>query len=568
MRASSAAAVLLLGLSGAATAKDVLLHRPSTVPKGWRKTKGSVDRSSVWAVHVGIKRSNTEKLTEKLMAVSDPRSPEYLQHLTWKEAGEMFRPAQSSIDTVLGFMKEVNASQVELHPHGDRVKAMLTAAQLEAATGGVFEQFADETGRVIERVTNGVRLPAAVASVVDTFSGFHGFPLGRRVKNMTAGGDLRAAAEPAVNPTKINEIHKIPTVKANKKNIQAIAQFQGQYVSPTDLSSFCTKYKPGSDKTCEIAKFVGSNEPGEPGIESMLDTEYIMGLGQGVETWVFSYPDFDFCGDLLTFGGDVTKQTPHPFSVSVSYGSQKIDFCDSNTISRLSEDVQMMGTMGVTMMISSGDDGSGHESRQGVNSGKVSPSFPASIPYATAVGSTYFVSGTSGTQEATTQFGSGGGFSYDYDAPSYQTDAIATYLKGTNKPEDGLSYATGGRGTPDVSLLGEQFAVIANGRTEAVGGTSASSPSFAAIVSLLNNKCLDASGKTLGFANPLFYQNADAFTDVTKGTSGIGENSATGVWKATKGWDAATGLGFPDFPSLATVVENSCKAAAARERQQ
>jgi len=293
----------------------------------------------------------------------------------------------------------------------------------------------------------------------------------------------------------------------------------------------------------------------------MLDTEYIMGLGQGTETWVFSYPDFDFCGDLLTFGGDVTANSTHPFSVSVSYGSQKIDFCDSNTITRLSEDVQKMGTMGVTMMISSGDDGSGHSSRQGTNDGKVSPSFPASIPWATAVGSTYFVSGTSGAQEATTQFGSGGGFSYDYTAPDWQTDAIAAYLKKTNKPEDDLTYAKNGRGSPDVSLLGEQFAVIANGRTEAVGGTSASSPSFAAVVTLLNNICLNAGGKTLGFANPLFYQNADAFTDVTQGTSGIGSNAATGVWKAEKGWDAATGLGFPNFKALSAVVQKQCSSA-------
>jgi len=567
MRGSSAAAVLLLGLSGAATANEVLLHRPSTVPKGWRRTKGGVDRSSVYAVQMGIKRSNAEKLTEKLMAVSDPRSPTYLQHLTWKEAGEIYRPAQSSIDTVLGWLNQVNASEVELHAHGDRVQAALTAAQLEAATGGAFEQYADESGRVIQRVTNGVRLPAAVASVVDTFTGFHGFPLSRKVLKMTPAGGFQAGAEPAVNPTKINEIHKIPEVKANSKNIQAIAQFQGQYVSPTDLSNFCKKYAPNKEK-CVIKKFVGSNEPGSPGIESMLDTEYIMGLGQGTETWVYSYPDFDFCGDLLTFGGDVTKQTPHPFSVSVSYGSQKLDFCDNNTITRLSDDVKKMGTMGVTMMISSGDDGSGHESRQGVNAGKVSPSFPASIPWATAVGATYFVSGTSGEQEASAQFGSGGGFSYDYEAPSYQTDAIAAYLAKTDKPKEDLTYATGGRGSPDVSLLGEQFAVIANGQTEAVGGTSASSPSFAAIVSLLNNVCLNAGGKTLGFANPLFYQNAAAFTDVTKGTSAIGENAAAGVWKAEKGWDAATGLGFPNYPELAKVVKTSCAAAAAREREQ
>merc|ERR1712110_1405329 len=38
----------------------------------------------------------------------------------------------------------------------------------------------------------------------------------------------------------------------------------------------------------------------------------------------------------------------------------------------------------------------GGVSRQGSNNGKLSPSFPASVPYALAVGSTFFESGLSG----------------------------------------------------------------------------------------------------------------------------------------------------------------------------
>merc|ERR1711862_622887 len=103
-------------------------------------------------------------------------------------------------------------------------------------------------------------------------------------------------------------------------------------------------------------------------------------------------------------------------------------FCDSSTTTRLSEDVQKLGAMGITVVIAPGDDGSGGISRQGSNNGKLSPSFPASIPYALAVGSTFFDSGLSGEEMATTQFGSGGGFSYDFDMPSYQTSAVKTYM--------------------------------------------------------------------------------------------------------------------------------------------
>merc|ERR1711906_43115 len=120
--------------------------------------------------------------------------------------------------------------------------------------------------------------------------------------------------------------------------------------------------------------------------------------------------------------------------------------------------------------------------------------------------------------------------------------------------------------TPDVSALAEQFEVITSqfGRVEtsSVGGTSASTPTWGGIISLLNEECLSASGgsKTLGFVNPLFYQNADAFNDITKGSNAIGENAKSG-WKCTEGWDAATGLGTPKFTSLQTVVRKACGSA-------
>merc|ERR1712172_434001 len=432
--------------------------------------------------------------------------------------------------------------------------------ELETLTEGSFQTFQQKsTGRRLTRLVGGVKLPAPVAKYVQTFTGLHGFPLDAKplVGNSSAGAQV-------VTPSVINKAYGIDqqTVKkSGKPNIQAIGQFQGQYVSATDLSKFCQAYDAEAD--CSIAKFVGKNTASQPGIESMLDTEYITGVAEGVTTWVYSYPSVDFCSDLLTWAGDVAGESQHPYVVSLSYGSQKIDFCDSTTRTRLSEDVQKLGAMGVTVVIASGDDGSGGISRQGSNNGKLSPSFPASIPYALSVGATFFESGLSGEEMATTQFGSGGGFSYDYDMPSYQSAAVKGYL--AKNPKTGSdTYATNGRGSPDVSLLGEQFEVYTSGpfggiEKLAVGGTSASTPSWGAIISLLNEECLSASGgsKTLGFVNPLLYQNANAFNDITKGSNAVGENAASG-WKCTEGWDAATGLGTPKLTSLQNVVRKAC----------
>ena len=148
-------------------------------------------------------------------------------------------------------------------------------------------------------------------------------------------------------------------------------------MSPSDLSKFCKKYD--ADADCKISKFIGKNTGTQPGVESMLDVEYMMGVGKGQTTWVYSYPSITFCGDLLTWANDVAAESEHPNVVSLSYGSQKIDFCDATTRTRLSQDVQKLGAMGISVVIASGDDGGGLNTRQGSNKNKLSPSFPASI---------------------------------------------------------------------------------------------------------------------------------------------------------------------------------------------
>jgi tripeptidyl-peptidase-1 len=554
MKASGA----LLFAAGVMGSPDPVIHPPQIVPTGWEMTAENADTTGRMDVLVGLRRSNLDKMQELFDDSSTPGSKGFLQHASWTEMGDMVRPSDNSMGAVIGMLASKGATNIHVAAHGDYIKASVPMLGLEELTSSHFQTFEQKsTGRRLNRLVDGVRLPAAVAKHVDTFTGLHGFPLDAKptVGNSTATGD--------VTPQVINQAYGIDqksVSKSGKTNIQAIGQFQGQYVSPTDLSNFCKQYD--AEANCSIAKFIGQNTGTQPGVESMLDVEYITGVAEGIPTWVYSYPSFDFCSDLLTWASDVAAESTHPNVVSLSYGSQKIGFCDAKTVSRLSEDVQKLGAMGVTVVIDSGDDGSGGMSRQGSNNGKLSPSFPASIPYALAVGSTFFEGGLSGEEMATTQFGSGGGFSYDYDMPSYQSSAVQAYL--AKSPEIGTkTYATKGRASPDVSLLGEQFAVVANGQTIVVGGTSASTPSWGAIISLLNEECLSASGgsKTLGFVNPLFYQNPGAFNDITKGSNAVGENAASG-WKCTEGWDAATGLGTPQFTKLQTVVKKACGAAS------
>ena len=94
-------------------------------------------------------------------------------------------------------------------------------------------------------------------------------------------------------------------------------------------------------------------------------------------------------------------------------------------------------------------------------------------------------------------------------------------------------------------------------------GTSAATPSFAALVSLLNEKQLQQGRPRLGFLNPWLYSlesSSGAFTDVTQGTNAIGFPSGAihgplpYGFNATIGWDPVSGLGTPNFGQLVDLL--------------
>lgn len=73
---------------------------------------------------------------------------------------------------------------------------------------------------------------------------------------------------------------------------------------------------------------------------------------------------------------------------------------------------------------------------------------------------------------------------------------------------------------PDVSTQADNFKIFLNGSSTRIGGTSASAPSFAGLVALLNDVRLTAGKPPLGFLNPLIYSlEGKGFHDVVVGNA-------------------------------------------------
>lgn len=261
-------------------------------------------------------------------------------------------------------------------------------------------------------------------------------------------------------------------------------------------------------------------------------------------------------------------------------------------------DLTCRALQGVSVLYASGDSGVANRYNAGypnsclnadelyvdINGTRFSPSFPATCPYITSgkspplppqrdpgasrpapprrgaqltrtgqVGGTTLIGNdTSSGERAVADYGSGGGFSNVFGLPPWQASAVGGFLS-RHAPDHGPGvYNDSGaaRGFPDVAAIGLGVATVFDGVAYGVGGTSASAPIFAGVVTLLNEARIAAGKGPVGFLNPTLYANPGALNDVTVGSN---PGCGTGGFNAAPGWDPVTGLGTPDFLKLKEV---------------
>ena len=270
-----------------------------------------------------------------------------------------------------------------------------------------------------------------------------------------------------------------------------------------------------------------------------------------------------------------------PKVISISYGGDEQGFPMAYADRQCSEFMKL-GLQGTTVIISSGDSGVGENSgcivsdplgwnattSTGTDGVIFNPDWASSCPYVTAVGSTVLPTGASvhaDAEIATTRFPSGGGFSNFFSTPDFQASAVSSYLKNNQDPSNPSSFRSyvatngsgvganggifnsGGRGYPDVAAVGDNVVIYYQGQAQLIGGTSASAPIFASMITLINEQRLNAGKSAVGFINPLMYAHPEAFNDITNGSN---PNCGTTGFLAVPGWDPVTGLGTPNFPAL------------------
>jgi subtilase family serine protease len=281
--------------------------------------------------------------------------------------------------------------------------------------------------------------------------------------------------------------------------------------------------------------------------------------------------------------------------ISQSFASAEDAFGSSQSLLNLRHAFISASQNGVTVLGSSGDNGTANTAKQPVGKGGSTIPFPtvewpASDPLVTGVGGTYLCTDPTNTtsrvvdsadppsrcqanpgQAEVGWIASGGGYSHVFAKPSYQNS-----LPAGSTPIDTM------RGVPDVGLQASAttgalifISLPPDGQSGLIcgtnpcstgwydiGGTSLSCPQWAGLVAM----AAQVNGAGLGLINPGLYKiGADAtryandFYDVTTGNNQL--DPTIPGYPATTGWDPVTGLGTPNaanlVPDLVSAVNGS-----------
>jgi subtilase family serine protease len=357
------------------------------------------------------------------------------------------------------------------------------------------------------------------------------------------------------------------------------------------FSTLSLQGSPATKAPPPTSKGTGQEDKSAWALEVALDVESAHAMAPGANILLVTTPTAETLGvqGLPQMMNAEQYVIDHHLAqvITQSFGTAEEAFGSQQSLLNLRHAFVSAAANHVTVLASSGDGGSANVRKSPVGGPNAQPTFPfptvgwpASDPLVTGVGGTYLctdATATSGrildnvhppvncqapnTEEEVGWIGSGGGFSHVFARPDYQSalPAGSTPIPATT------------RGVPDVALQassrtgqliylslppdGQSGLICGSSPCSTgwydVGGTSASSPQWAALVAIADQ----INGGGLGFINPALYKLANNpsayasnFFDVTTGNNQA-DPSVPG-FPATTGWDPVTGLGTPNASAL------------------
>jgi subtilase family serine protease len=560
-------------------------------------------------------RGGLAAVRQAAVAMSTPGSASYHRFLTPAQYRTRFGTTAATVRAVTAYLTSAGLKVARVGAGNRYLVVRGSVAAAEKAFGTQLERYRHR-GRTVRAPSSLVRMPASLAASVLTVTGLDTTP---RIVRPASGqqtsppagfrnarpcstyyGQVPASSKAdGTTPLPTFDGHTLPYAVCGYTGPQFRSAYEGNtsldgsgvtvaitdaYAAPTiafDASTYAQRngdraYAGGQLVQTLPRSFTRQNTCGRASGwwgEETLDVEAVHAMAQGANIHYYAAANCFDTAFLDTFARIVDDGTAQLVTNSWS----DVEANESPDVTAAYEALFLQGaTEGISFMFSSGDDGD-----ENAATGTKQVDYPASDPYATAVGGTATAIGRSGnllfqtgwgtekyslSADGTSWnslgflYGGGGGSSAVFDKPDYQ---------------DGVAPGST-RQVPDIAMDADPTTGMLVGETQKfpkgvvaydeyrIGGTSLASPLFAGMTALtLQHSGADGAG----LLNELIYDSLGAFDDVAGSPPDAGnvrvdyvnqvDASAGLVYSVrtfnqdssltvTAGYDAVTGVGVPN----------------------
>lgn len=363
--------------------------------------RSSVQQDYVHDVIFVIHQKNMEQLTSILHDVSNPRSANYGHHISRKDVADMTSNMEAC-DSVTSYLAAHGAVIISKSLNCEYITASAMISVWEESFDTKFftyhmaqrnddvyklvraEKYSipRELNQHVDSVFNTVQMPLQGNGVVTT-------PIKAQ---KTANGHMNtegADSSALITPAKLKAAYKMGSSQGNSASTQTIYGTIKQYFSPSDLAQFQKSMGiPNQVLSFSVGNHTSDIEcvkNSDSCAEANLDVQYIMAVSPQSPT-SYMYSDLLHLSSWLI---SVANMAAPPLVISISYGAEE-SYVTWAEMDAFSTEAIKMGTMGVTIVVASGDDGalSKNVGTVGLTACAYAPFFPASNPYVVSVGAT------------------------------------------------------------------------------------------------------------------------------------------------------------------------------------
>ena len=497
------------------------------------------------------------------LATLDKQKPRDRKYMTREQLETDFGSSADALEKITAYAKAHNLQVTRSEPGAARMRLGGTVKDISAAFGvTLFDYHQDKLGD-FHGHTGPVSVPVELKDAVTGVFGFNNHRHLRRHKAKKSVSVLKpagAAASPRqawFEPPELATIYNFPAATGQGQCI-GLLEFGGGVETASVTAYFQKLGITPPNVTVIPVDSVSTDPAADPDStgEVMLDIDVAGSLAPSANIAVY-FSTFDEKGLIDAISAVIADSTNDPSVVSISWGwDENQPFQNSIlwtplAITHISESFLAAAQLGITVCVSTGDDGSEAQ----IEDGRAHVNYPATDPSVLAVGGTT-LHRASGTVPAIASelvwndgpgSGTGGGISDYIAVPAWQQGIVPASINPGSFQ---------GRGIPDVAANADPdtgYLSYSGGQFSVVGGTSAAAPLWAALITLCNQQ-LKAR---VGNFNALLYSNIgpkNVLNDITQGNNDT-DGRLDGKFAAGPGWDACSGWGTPNGQKLLAALQ-------------